>query len=58
MTELRITARSSGQAPKYDKADSALLELCREFYQNPENERAYQEWKVKRDAITTKAVSA
>lgn len=48
MNEMRITARSSGQAPKYDKAASALLELCREFYQDPENERAYQEWKEKR----------
>ena len=58
MNEMRITARSSGQAPKYDKAASALLELCREFYQDPENERVYQEWKTKMDAKTVKAVSA
>ena len=55
MTELRITARSSGQAPKYDKAASALLELCREFYQDPENERAYQEWQAERSGKNEKA---
>ena len=55
MSEMRITARSSGQAPKYDKAASALLELCREFYQDPENERAYQEWKAERSGKNEKA---
>ena len=46
MTELTITARSSGKRPEYKKTAAALLERCREFYQNPENERAYQEWKA------------
>ena len=58
MTELRMTVRSSGEKPKYDKAAAGLLELCREFYQDPENERAYQEWKANRDAKMAKAVSA
>ena len=49
MTELLMTARSSGQKPKYDKAAAALLELCREFYQDPENVRAFQEWKARKD---------
>ena len=49
MTELRMTVRSSGQKPKYDKAAAGLLELCREFYQDPENERAYQEWKARKE---------
>ena len=49
MTELRITATESGQKPKYRKAAAALLELCREFYQDQENERAYQEWKEKKN---------
>ena len=48
MSEMRITARSSGQAPKYDKAASALLELCREFYQDNENVKAFEEWKAER----------
>jgi len=58
MTELTITARSSGKKPNYGKAAAALLELCREFYQDPENEKAFQEWKAKRDAKPAKAVSA
>jgi len=58
MTELRITARSSGKKPDYTKTAAALLERCRAFYQDPENEREYQEWKAKRDAKTAKAVSA
>ena len=48
MTEIRITARSSGKKPDYKKTAAALLERCREFYQDPENEREYQEWKEKR----------
>ena len=48
MTEMRITARASGKKPEYRKMAAALLERCRAFYQDPENERAYQEWKEKR----------
>lgn len=48
MTELQMTVRNSGQRPKYDRAAAGLLELCREFYQDTENERAYQEWKAGR----------
>ena len=57
-TELTITARASGKKPNYKKTAAALLERCRAFYQDPENEREYQEWKAKRDAKTAKAVSA
>ena len=57
-TELTITARASGKKPNYKKTAAALLERCRMFYQDPENERAYQEWKANRDAKTAKAVSA
>ena len=48
MTEMRITARASGKKPDYMKTAAALLERCRTFYQDPENERAYREWKEKR----------
>ena len=58
MTEMRITARASGRKPEYKKTAAALLERCRAFYQDPENEKEYQEWKAKRDAKTAKAVSA
>ena len=46
MTELAITARAAKEPPQYKKTAAALLSRCREFYQNPENERAFQEWKA------------
>ena len=46
MTDMRITARTAREQPKYQKTAAALLEACRLFYQDPENERAYQEWKA------------
>jgi hypothetical protein len=55
MTELQMTVRNSGQRPKYDRAAAGLLELCREFYQDPENERAFQEWKARKDGKDEKA---
>ena len=30
---------------KPEKVAAALLERCRQFYADPENEQAYQEWK-------------
>ena len=58
MDDMRITVRTAKETPKYRKTAAALLERCREFYQDPENERAYQEWKAARSAKTVKAVSA
>ena len=55
MTELRMTVRSSGQKPKYEKAAAALLELLKEFYQDPKNERASQEWKARKEEKHEKA---
>ena len=49
MTELQITARAVKDKPNYKKTAAALLARCREFYQDPENERAYQEWKAGKD---------
>ena len=49
MTEMAITARKARTEPKYKATAAALLERCRAFYQDPENERAYQEWKEKRN---------
>jgi hypothetical protein len=45
---MQITAQSSGKKPDYRKTAAALLERCRAFYQDPENEAAYQEWKKQR----------
>ena len=55
MTELQITARAVKDKPKYKKTAAALLARCREFYQDPENERAYQEWKAGRSGKNEKA---
>ena len=55
MTERRITARSSGKKPDYTKTAAALLERCRAFYQDPENEREYQEWKARKNQKSEKA---
>ena len=58
MTEMAITARTAKEKPNYRKTAAALLDACRLFYQDPENVRAYQEWKAARSAKTVKAVSA
>lgn len=58
MEELTATVRDSGKVPNFRKTAAELLQRCREFYQDPENERAYQEWKAKRDAKPAKAVGA
>lgn len=47
--EIRISARTAEEKPKYKKTAAALLDRCRLFYQDPENERAYQEWKAGKD---------
>lgn len=47
--EIRISARTAAEKPKYKKTAAALLERCRVFDKDHENERAYQEWKAARD---------
>ena len=44
--ELRILATEEKTKPDYTKTAPALLERCREFYRDPENERDFQEWKA------------
>lgn len=44
VTEMRVTVRTSAEKPNYRKTAAELLKRCREFYQDPENERAFQEW--------------
>ena len=48
MNEMKITVRSADKKPNYRKTAAELLQRCREFYPDPENERAYQEWKARR----------
>ena len=45
MSKMAITVSQDTAAPKYGKTAAGLLEAARMFYQNPENEKAFQEWK-------------
>ena len=36
--------------PKYGARSSELLARCREFYEDPENEKAFREWKKQKGA--------
>ena len=59
MNEMRIAAVTTAkEKPKYRKTAAELLSRCRGFYTDPENEKAFQEWKAQKDAKTVKAVSA
>ena len=49
MNEITVTLRTSGKKPNYKKTAAALLERCRELYPDPENEKAFQEWKAGTD---------
>ena len=49
MNEMKITVRNGTKKPDYRKTAAELLARCREFYQDPENERAYQEWKARKE---------
>ena len=44
--QMTITAREAKEKPNHKKTAAALLARCREFYQDPENEQAYLEWKA------------
>ena len=52
MNETTITATRATTAPQYGKTAAGLLEAARAFYRNPENEKAYQEWKKSRKGGT------
>ena len=45
MTEIRIiSAAKAAEKPNHKKHAAELLERCREFYQDPENEKAFMKW--------------
>ena len=45
MSEITISATRATTAPQYEKTAATLLEACRTFYRNPENEEAFRKWK-------------
>ena len=54
-----ITASKATTAPKFNITAAGLLEAARQFYQDPENEKAFMEWKAgkeKKDERHEKAV--
>ena len=53
MSEMVITASQGTTDPKYGKTADGLLEAARMFYQEPENEKAFQDWKKTRKGGTS-----
>ena len=49
MSEMTITAVRVKEKPKYGLYAAELLERCRTFYEDPENERAFREWMAERN---------
>ena len=50
MSEMRISAERAATRAKRDLLSSAVLERCRAWYEEPENEKAFQEWKSGKEA--------
>ena len=48
MNKMAITAYRATTAPNYEITAAGLLEAARMFYQDTENEKAFQEWKKTR----------
>lgn len=47
-TTMRVEGYRSGEKPDLMILARYLLPLAREFYQDPENDRKFQEWKARR----------
>ena len=45
MDQMMIVLETAKTKPDYRKTAAALLERCREFYQDPENKRRLEEWR-------------
>ena len=53
---MMVTVTNSGKKPDFKKTAPMLLKRCRDFYQDSENERAFQEWKAGKEAKDEEAV--
>ena len=49
------TVTETGKEPNYKKTAAELLKRCREFYQDPENVKAFKKWKAERSGRNEKA---
>lgn len=48
MADFQINLMVSKEKPKYGKTAAELLKKAREFYEDTENEKAFQEWMAER----------
>ena len=48
MSKMAVTVSRATTAPRYEITAAGLLEACRTFYQDPKNEREFQEWMKQR----------
>ena len=46
---MKISAARVKKKPEYKATAAELLERCRMFYQDPENEKAFMKWKAEKD---------
>ena len=53
MSEITISVTKTMTDPPYAKTAAGLLAACRTFYQETENEEAYQEWKKSWKEVTS-----
>jgi len=49
VSEMQITVKTAEEKPNYQKTAAELLKRCRAFYEDPENEKAFLEWKAGKD---------
>lgn len=49
MSEITIIATKAMTAQPYEKTAAGLLAAARNFYQDPENEKAFMEWKARKE---------
>ena len=47
-TEAKVIAARAKVKPNYGRTAAELLAACRAFYEDPENEKKYQEWKMRK----------
>lgn len=57
MTDLRIEAYQCGTQPDYRTFAREMVDTILRFFEDPENERAYREWKEAREHGDAGAVS-
>jgi len=51
--EMRVTVSMEAKKPDYSSLARSMLQAAREFYQNPENEKAFQKWLRERESKAT-----